>query len=160
MYWSALLAGALFAHHGAAQGNMLRFACSQLVVDRVDPLVNPGQKYTPHLHQIVGGNSFNISMPADTHDLPAKSSCTSCEFEQDLSNYWTAVMFFKHKNGSYHRVPQVGNGGPQGKLINKGGLDVYYIPSGKTTAFKKVRQARWSLSATNARLCGLLTWKV
>lgn len=35
------------------------------------------------------------------------------------------------------RVPQIGNGGPQGKLINDGGLDVYYIPSGKTTAFKK-----------------------
>ena len=47
-------------------------------------------------------------------------------------------MFFKSKNGTYKRVPQVGNGGPQGKLINKGGLDVYYIPSGKTTAFKKV----------------------
>jgi hypothetical protein len=48
-------------------------------------------------------------------------------------------MFFKAKNGTYHRVPQVGNGGPQGQLQNNGGLDVYYIPSGKTTAFKKVR---------------------
>jgi hypothetical protein len=47
-------------------------------------------------------------------------------------------MFFKHQNGSYIRVPQVGNGGPQGRLINKGGLDVYYIPQGKVTAFKKV----------------------
>lgn len=47
-------------------------------------------------------------------------------------------MFFKAKNGTYKRVPQVGNGGPQGKLINKGGLDIYYIPSGKTTAFKPV----------------------
>lgn len=47
-------------------------------------------------------------------------------------------MFFKHKNGSYIRVPQVGNGGPQGRLVNKGGLDVYYIPRGKVTAFKKV----------------------
>jgi hypothetical protein len=50
-------------------------------------------------------------------------------------------MFFKHKNGSYHRIPQVGNGGPQGQLINKGGLDVYYIPSGKVTAFKAVSMA-------------------
>lgn len=38
---------------GAAQFNMLRFACSQLVVERTDPLVNPGMLYTPHLHQIV-----------------------------------------------------------------------------------------------------------
>lgn len=49
-------------------------------------------------------------------------------------------MFYKARNGTYKRVPQIGNGGPQGKLINKGGLDVYYIPSGKVTAFKKVRK--------------------
>lgn len=93
-------------------------------------------KYTPHLHQIVGGNAFNVTMDPAT-DLAKTSTCTSCSFVQDKSNYWTAVMFFKAKNGTYTRVPQVGNGGPQGKLINKGGLDLYYIPSGKTTAFKK-----------------------
>ena len=84
-------------------------------------------------------------MDPDTHDLPGKSTCTSCSFNEDLSNYWTAVMFFKSKNGTYKRVPQVGNGGPQGHLINNGGLDVYYIPSGKTTAFKKVRQSSCNL---------------
>ncbi|KAF2728452.1 hypothetical protein EJ04DRAFT_591440 [Polyplosphaeria fusca] len=135
MQWATLAAAALFANNVAAQ-NMLRFACSQLVVERTDPLVNPGMKFTPHLHQIVGGNSFNVTMDP-TNDPASLSTCTSCSFKQDKSNYWTAVMFFKHKNGSYIRVPQVGNGGPQGKLINKGGLDVYYIPSGKTTAFKK-----------------------
>jgi len=88
------------------------------------------------LHQIVGGNSFNLTMDPNTHDLPAQSTCTSCSFREDMSNYWTAVMFFKAKNGSFIRVPQVGNGGPQGQLVNNGGLDVYYIPSGKTTAFK------------------------
>jgi hypothetical protein len=137
MQWASLAAVALLAQNAAAQ-NMLRFACSQLVVERTDPIVNPGMKYTPHLHQIVGGNSFNITMDPATHDLPAMSTCTSCSFKEDLSNYWTAVMFFKAKNGTYKRVPQVGNGGPQGKLVNKGGLDVYYIPSGKVTAFKKV----------------------
>ncbi|KAF2110505.1 hypothetical protein BDV96DRAFT_667542 [Lophiotrema nucula] len=136
MQWTALAAAAaLFANNVAAQ-QMLRFACSQLVVERTDPLVNPGMKYTPHLHQIVGGNSFNVTMDPSA-DPAQKSTCTSCSFVQDKSNYWTAVMFFKHKNGSYIRVPQVGNGGPQGKLINKGGLDVYYIPSGKVTAFQK-----------------------
>ncbi|KAK0614874.1 hypothetical protein B0T17DRAFT_582536 [Bombardia bombarda] len=133
--WASIAAAAALANGVAAQ-NMLRFACSQLVVDRVDPLVNPGIRYTPHLHQIVGGNSFNLSMDPSTHDLAAQSTCTSCSFTQDLSNYWTAVMFFKAKNGTFQRVPQVGNGGPQGSLINKGGLDVYYIPSGKVTAFK------------------------
>lgn len=136
MQW-AVLGVALVAQNAVAQ-NMLRFACSQLTVDRIDPLVNPGMTYTPHLHQIVGGNSLNVTMDPTTHDLPSDSTCTSCTFEEDFSNYWTAVMFFHHKNGSYHRVPQVGNGGPQGSLVNNGGLDVYYIPSGKTTAFKPV----------------------
>ncbi|EAQ87056.1 hypothetical protein CHGG_08309 [Chaetomium globosum CBS 148.51] len=135
--WASLAAAAALLANGAvAQFNMLRFACSQLVVDRVDPLVNPGLRYTPHLHQIVGGNSFNLTMTPVEYDLAKRSTCTSCSFNQDKSNYWTAVMFFKAKNGTYHRVPQVGNGGPQGKLVNNGGLDVYYIPSGKTTAFK------------------------
>ncbi|KAF1841807.1 uncharacterized protein K460DRAFT_291643 [Cucurbitaria berberidis CBS 394.84] len=136
MQWATLLAAAAALAQNAAAQNMLRFACSQLVVERTDPLVNPGIKYTPHLHQIVGGDSFNVTM--DPSQDPAQlSKCTSCSFNQDKSNYWTAVMFFKAKNGSYIRVPQIGNGGPQGKLVNDGGLDVYYIPSGKTTAFKK-----------------------
>lgn len=77
-------------------------------------------------------------MDPGTYDPAALSTCTSCNFAEDMSNYWTAVMFFRHRNGSVIRVPQVGNGGPQGRLVNKGGLDVYYIPSGKVTAFKKV----------------------
>jgi hypothetical protein len=136
--WASLAAAVTLLANGAAAQNMLRFACSQLVVDRIDPLVNPGLRYTPHLHQIVGGNSFNLTMTPVDYDLAKRSSCTSCSFNQDKSNYWTAVMFFKAKNGTYHRVPQVGNGGPQGRLENKGGLDVYYIPSGKVTAFKAV----------------------
>lgn len=90
---------AALTQHAAAQ-NMLRFACSQLVVERTDPLVNPGMKYTPHLHQIVGGDAFNVTMdPAN--DISKTSQCTSCSFVQDKSNYWTAVMFFKAKNGTY-----------------------------------------------------------
>ena len=46
---------------------------------------------------------------------------------EDFSNYWTAVLFFKHPNGSYHRVPvtpvQPLLGGSNGA---QGGLTVYY----------------------------------
>lgn len=66
MQWATLAAAALFAQNVAAQGSMLRFACSQLVVERTDPLVNPGMKYTPHLHQIVGGKSELFSSQTDT----------------------------------------------------------------------------------------------
>lgn len=37
-------------------------------------------------------------------DLPKLASCTTCRFVEDKSNYWTAVMYYKHKNGSYIRV--------------------------------------------------------
>lgn len=97
--------------------NMLRFACSQLTVERLDPIVFPGTVYSPHVHQVVGGNSFNATMDPAGHDPAALSTCTSCSFAQDKSNYWTAAMYFKARNGSYHRVPQVGNGGPQGPLV-------------------------------------------
>jgi hypothetical protein len=34
---------------------LIRFPCGQLVMDRLDPLVEPGKIPTAHLHQIVGG---------------------------------------------------------------------------------------------------------
>ncbi|KAI1818156.1 hypothetical protein GGS20DRAFT_574457 [Poronia punctata] len=115
---------------------MLRFQCSQLVVERLDPLVNPGLLPSPHVHQIVGGNSFNASMDPATHDLPSSSTCTSCTFSEDFSNYWTAVLYFRARNGTYRRVPQFVSEG----LRADGGITVYYIPSPdaeeKVTAFK------------------------
>lgn len=89
MQW-ILFAAVLLAPHAAAQKKlspMLRFACSQLVVERIDPLVQPGKMYTPHLHQIVGGNSFNLTMDPINHDPAALSTCTSCSFVEDMSNY-------------------------------------------------------------------------
>ncbi|TFK27242.1 hypothetical protein FA15DRAFT_586653 [Coprinopsis marcescibilis] len=34
----------------------IRFGCAQLVTERFDPLVTPGQ-VSPHVHQIIGGVS-------------------------------------------------------------------------------------------------------
>ena len=39
---------------------LLRFSCSQLVTERLDPLVNPGEAISPHVHQVVGGVSFPV----------------------------------------------------------------------------------------------------
>jgi len=115
---------------------MLRFECSQLVIDRLDPLVSPGAVPSPHIHQIVGGNSFNATMDPLTHDLVKSSTCTSCVFTEDLSNYWTAILYFRARNGTFKRVPQFVSEG----LHGNGGITVYYIPpyDGKTkvTAFK------------------------
>ncbi|CAN9363694.1 unnamed protein product [Alternaria alternata] len=105
---------------------LLRFPCAQLVIDRLDPLVTPGQAPSPHLHQILGGNSFNVTMDPEK-DMPGESTCTSCQFSEDFSNYWTAVLYFKARNGTYKRVPQIPNSGFNG--VN-GGMTVYYMQDG------------------------------
>ncbi len=103
--------------HGAAAQQMIRFGCSQLVVGRMDPLVNPGVAMSPHVHQVVGGNSFNVSMDPTTHDLVKKSTCTSCTFSEDFSNYWTAVLYFRARNGTYKRVRQFPNVGLRAEYV-------------------------------------------
>lgn len=66
MLWESLALIALLAQDVSAQGqgsaDFLRFGCSQLVVERTDPLVSPGINPSPHMHQVVGGNSFNITV--------------------------------------------------------------------------------------------------
>lgn len=37
-------------------------------------------------------------------DIAKTATCTSCRFKEDKSNYWTAVLYFKHTNGSFIRV--------------------------------------------------------
>ena len=122
-----------------ATAAMLRFECSQLVIERLDPLVQPGQSPSTHLHQIAGGNSFQANMTPVAFDPSAESTCTSCTYSEDFSNYWTANLYFKARNGTFKRVPQMTNLGLRGK---NGGLTVYYIPpyDGVTnvTAFKPV----------------------
>ncbi|KAF1920725.1 hypothetical protein BDU57DRAFT_561969 [Ampelomyces quisqualis] len=128
---------------GGGGFTMLRFGCAQVVIDRIDPLVNPGQAPSPHMHQVVGGNAFNVSMAST--DVAQLADCTTCSYAEDasilLSNYWTANVYFKARNGTYKRVPQI----PNRELFSDkytakttGGFVVYYVSpgKGKTTAFK------------------------
>jgi len=86
-------------------------------------------------------------------DMPAESTCTSCQFSDDFSNYWTAILYFRAQNGSYKRVPQRGNN--QFEKAN-GGLTIYYMQDAiydpaqkaKVTAFKPV-----SRTGRNSRTC-------
>jgi hypothetical protein len=64
-------------------------------------------------------------------------------FCTQLSNYWTANVYFKARNGTYKRVPQIPNRELfSDKYTSKttGGFVVYYVSGGKgkTTAFKPV----------------------
>ncbi|KAF2733835.1 hypothetical protein EJ04DRAFT_604147 [Polyplosphaeria fusca] len=131
----AISAGVLALLAQGIQGaSVLRFGCSAITVERLDPLVNPGLTPSPHIHQVVGGNAFAASIA--TTDVSAIANCTTCTFSEDLSNYWTANMYFKHRNGSYKRVPQIPNRGNTGEV---GGMTVYYTSAydgAKVTAFK------------------------
>jgi len=117
---------------------MLRFGCAQVTIDRLDPLVNPGQIPAGHIHQIVGGNAFNATMTAG--DVSSTASCTSCAFAEDFSNYWTANLYFKAKNGSYKRVEQGPNAYQFSDRFSTQSVGVlaYYVSAapGKITAFK------------------------
>ncbi|KAL2125760.1 hypothetical protein VTI74DRAFT_2829 [Chaetomium olivicolor] len=128
--------GFLFLPAVQAQGfstTMLRFGCSQIAIDRIDPLVEPGRIPSAHVHQIVGGNAFNASMPST--DISKFATCTSCTFDQDLSNYWTANVYFRARNGTFKRVPQMVN---DAIGAANAGITVYYTAPGPTTvtAFK------------------------
>jgi hypothetical protein len=83
LYVLALL-GVAEAQNDTRGAPMMRFACSQLTVERLDPLVNPGLLGSPHTHQIVGGNSFQADMKPGEHDLVNQSTCTSCTFSGDF----------------------------------------------------------------------------
>jgi hypothetical protein len=102
----------------------LRFACSTLSIQRLDPLVQPGVIPSAHVHQIVGGNNFRANMT--TGDVSEGATCTTCTFSQDFSNYWTAVLYFKARNGTYKRVPLYPNAdltdGTQGGMVSQESL--------------------------------------
>jgi hypothetical protein len=74
------------------------------------------------------------------NNISTIATCTTCTFSEDFSNYWTAVLYFRARNGTFKRVPQIGN-----ELFESanGGMTVYYSPytakGVKTTAFKQVR---------------------
>ncbi|KAI1476855.1 hypothetical protein F4774DRAFT_427790 [Daldinia eschscholtzii] len=134
MLLKPLLSATAAAYMAAAQ-ELMRFGCSQLTIDRIDPLVEPGNMPSAHMHQIIGGNSLNASMKPVDHDPPTASTCTSCTYSEDFSNYWTANLYFRARNGTYKRVPQFANLG----LNVKAGMTVYYIrgyqPNARVTAF-------------------------
>ena len=109
-------------------------------------------------------NSLNITMDPASHDLPSLSTCTSCQAADDFSNYWTAVLYFKARNGTFHRVSQLA---PQGFEGQAGGMTVYYmtgqladmnqINAINATAFKPVGRSRDRRNPVMRDMpCGLL----
>ncbi|KAK3987470.1 hypothetical protein QBC44DRAFT_400110, partial [Cladorrhinum sp. PSN332] len=137
MHYSSLFASALALAAAPGANAVLRFSCSELVTERLDPLVFPGLAQSPHVHQIVGGNMFNTTMDHNRHNIAEEATCTTCTFSEDFSNYWTAILYFRARNGSLIRVPQRPNIDFDG--ARGGGMTVYYTASyqnQKVTAFQ------------------------
>ncbi|KAK3897345.1 hypothetical protein C8A05DRAFT_48003 [Staphylotrichum tortipilum] len=104
MLWSAGLFNGL---------NHLRFGCSQLTIERLDPLVEPGKMPTSHIHQIISGNVFNVTMPTTDNG-------TYKRMPQIPNRFLFNDRFTTQTSG---------------------GVTVYYISpgKGKVTTFKPVR---------------------
>ena len=133
-----------FPPYNGTGPTMLRFSCHQAVIDRLDPLITPGRVPSHHQHQIVGGDAFRPAMPPGA-DVAELATCTTCSYRDDLSNYWTANVYFRARNGSYRRVRQAANNQdffPDDHYGRRqqGGMTVYYVSEGAdnnktTTAF-------------------------
>ncbi|KAF6756027.1 hypothetical protein DFP72DRAFT_990029 [Ephemerocybe angulata] len=82
----SVITATLATHGGPA---LIRFPCSQLVSERFDPSTSPWSQ-------------------ASISPLSRRAR-RAAEFVEDKSNYWTAVMYFRPRNGSYVRVPQMAN---------------------------------------------------
>lgn len=106
-----------------------RLPCRQaLTIERVDPLTDFG-RVGQHVHTVHGGNGkffssntfeavilygiliagqqTGFSASASNADL-MQSTCTSCQVLQDLSAYWTPVMYFEDTSGNFNIVSQTG----------------------------------------------------
>ncbi|KAH8781501.1 hypothetical protein F5882DRAFT_451302 [Hyaloscypha sp. PMI_1271] len=130
MQWASLIAMVLDASSG---NTIMLLSCSQLTLI----LVNPGDPRTPHLHRWTG--------------------CTTCTFIEDISNCWTAVLYFKARNGSLKGAPQKGNvrfesanGGGQTLFPTNAGLKRASTRSGETLYFPNTTCAVGIMA--NARL--------
>lgn len=89
----------------------LQFDPSALVIERLDPIVSPGT-IAGHVHNIGGGSNFGMSSNFDTL---RQSSCTTCLVKQDMSNYWSPMLYYRYPDGRFVSVPN-----------RKHSLTVYY----------------------------------
>lgn len=66
-------------------------------------IAEPGKVPSTNQGLFTGGNG--LSPTTDITSTPAdRSTCTTCQFTDDFSNYWFPTLYFHGRNGSYHRV--------------------------------------------------------
>lgn len=65
------------------------------------------------------------------NDLPSLATCTTCTFKEDLSNYWTAVLFFRFPNGTLKRVRPLPLRNLSIDMAITGSANSWPVPTGK-----------------------------
>ena len=82
------------------------YSAPPLVVERVDPVISPGQ-VSNHVHTVIGANGFAPSMDfAQTQ----KADCSTIPVKADKSNYWMPSLYYQSPhNGSFTRAPETSN---------------------------------------------------
>lgn len=75
-----------------AQAAMMRFQCSQLVIDRIDPLVQPGLLPSTHMHQV---RSRSLPMPR-TNRLPLDRGRKLLQRNHDLRRLRPSLRLYLH----------------------------------------------------------------
>ncbi|KAK8062396.1 WSC domain-containing protein [Apiospora hydei] len=82
-----------------------RLPCSSpVVVERADPIVDPGMVST-HMHTVMGSNAFNFTMD---YAQTQTATCSTCKVTKDLSSYWVPNLYYHAQNGSFIPVKQSG----------------------------------------------------
>ncbi|KAH8731733.1 hypothetical protein GQ44DRAFT_603215 [Phaeosphaeriaceae sp. PMI808] len=100
----ATLSAAVAILSGTTQA-FWRMPCfSRTALARLDPIVDPGV-VSSHSHTIHGGSNF---AETTTYTDLRESDCTSCQFKDDKSAYWTPSLHFIHEDGQVEIVPQIG----------------------------------------------------
>ena len=74
---------------------------NQLTIDRLDPIVSPGEVST-HVHTIIGASNF---APEVEQEKLMESECTTSPVQEDKSSYWAPQLYIKNDNGTFTLVP-------------------------------------------------------
>ncbi|KAK5193940.1 hypothetical protein LTR99_005830 [Exophiala xenobiotica] len=81
-----------------------RMNCGIAQVGRIDPILSPNA-ISGHTHLLSG--AINVNTTSNFDSLSA-ASCTTCSIQKDLSAYWTPLLYYQYKNGSFIDVPNQG----------------------------------------------------
>ena len=87
----AILAATAQANTGRTHG-VGYFWSAPVVEARMDPIISPGAPQSQHVHTVMGGNGFSVSM---NENDAVNSKCTGSNVLGDKSNYWFPKLFFQ-----------------------------------------------------------------